>query len=72
MARFHFRILDPRERVLAESDFDEFDMVSACRAASTAAAIFCLSFGINPGGAIEISDAEGQVRIVRMANDIKN
>jgi len=69
MARFNFRIVDPAKRVLAENFFDEVDMASARRAAITAAAIFSLSFGINPGGTIEISDAEGRVEVVRMEDD---
>jgi hypothetical protein len=56
MVRFHIKVLDTFQNVLAEDDITERDLATACRAASLAAAIFCLSSGGYPGGEMVIED----------------
>lgn len=56
MPRFHIKVLDKFQRVLGEEEITERDLAAACRAATLAAALFCLSSGGYPGGEIVIED----------------
>jgi hypothetical protein len=56
MPRFHIKVLDRFKRVLGEEEITERDLAAACRSATLAAALFCLSSGGYPGGEIVIED----------------
>jgi hypothetical protein len=58
MPRFRIKVLDRFQRVLGEEEITERDLAAACRAASVAAALFCLTSGGYPGGEIVIEDEE--------------
>lgn len=56
MSRFHVKVLDRFQRVLGEEEITERDLAAARRAATLAAALFCLTSGGYPGGGIVIED----------------
>lgn len=58
MPKFHIKVLDGSKRVLGEEDITERDLAAACRSATLAAALFCLSSGGYPGGEIVIEDEQ--------------